>query len=56
MPFDPQPQLKGELVVLRPLREADYDDLYAVARDPLIWEQLFVVEHAGRHGRRLHQP
>lgn len=39
MPFDPQPQLKGELVVLRPLREADYDDLYEVARDPLIWEQ-----------------
>lgn len=39
MPFDPQPQLKGELVVLRPLRESDYDDLYEVARDPLIWEQ-----------------
>ena len=39
MPFDYQPVLKGELVELRPLRSADYDDLYAVAADPLIWEQ-----------------
>jgi len=39
VPFDYQPTLKGELVELRPLRPADYDDLYAVARDPLIWEQ-----------------
>ena len=29
----------GELVELRPLRSEDYDDLYAVAADPLIWEQ-----------------
>jgi RimJ/RimL family protein N-acetyltransferase len=31
--------LKGELVELRPLRADDWDDLYAVASDPLIWEQ-----------------
>jgi RimJ/RimL family protein N-acetyltransferase len=37
--FDPQPTLAGELVVLRPLRPADFDALYAVARDPLVWEQ-----------------
>jgi RimJ/RimL family protein N-acetyltransferase len=37
--FDYQPVLKGELIELRPLRSADYDDLYAVAADPLIWEQ-----------------
>src|SRR5690606_6216362 len=37
--FDPQPTLAGELVRVRPLREADYDALYAVASDPLIWEQ-----------------
>lgn len=37
--FDGQPTLKGELVELRPLRPDDYDDLYAVASDPLIWEQ-----------------
>jgi N-acetyltransferase len=37
--FDLQPILKGELVRLRPLRPEDWDDLYAVASDPLIWEQ-----------------
>lgn len=39
MSFDYQPVLEGELVELRPLRADDYDDLYAVAADPLIWEQ-----------------
>jgi N-acetyltransferase len=37
--FDSQPVLRGELVELRPLRPEDYDGLYAVAADPLIWEQ-----------------
>jgi RimJ/RimL family protein N-acetyltransferase len=37
--FDYQPVLKGALVELRPLRLEDHDDLYAVAADPLIWEQ-----------------
>jgi N-acetyltransferase len=39
MPFDLQPILKGDLVYLRPLRAEDFGDLYAVASDPLIWEQ-----------------
>ena len=39
MSFDYQPVLTGDLVELRPLRSEDYDDLYAVAADPLIWEQ-----------------
>ncbi|MCX4583629.1 GNAT family N-acetyltransferase [Streptomyces sp. NBC_01481] len=39
MLFDVQPCLKGELVELRPLRAEDYADLYAVAADPLVWEQ-----------------
>jgi len=39
MPFDLQPTLKGELLHLRPLRPEDFHDLYAVASDPLIWEQ-----------------
>jgi RimJ/RimL family protein N-acetyltransferase len=39
MPFEPQPTLKGRLVELRPLRPDDFDALYAVASDPLIWEQ-----------------
>src|SRR6478672_4073408 len=39
MSFDLQPYLKGELVELRPLTPGDWDDLFAVASDPLIWEQ-----------------
>jgi RimJ/RimL family protein N-acetyltransferase len=37
--FDLQPHLKGELIELRPLTSEDWDDLFAVASDPLIWEQ-----------------
>jgi N-acetyltransferase len=39
MPFDFQPVLKGELLELRPLRPEDFNDLFAVAADPRIWEQ-----------------
>jgi RimJ/RimL family protein N-acetyltransferase len=39
MPPDLQPTLEGELVKLRPLTADDLRDLYAVASDPLIWEQ-----------------
>ena len=39
MPFDLQPHLEGNLLRLRPLRAEDWDQLYAVASDPLIWEQ-----------------
>jgi RimJ/RimL family protein N-acetyltransferase len=39
MPFDLQPVLKGELLELRPLLAEDFDALFAVASDPLIWEQ-----------------
>jgi RimJ/RimL family protein N-acetyltransferase len=31
--------LKGDLLELRPLRAEDFEELYAVAADPLIWEQ-----------------
>ncbi len=39
MPFELQPVLNGEFIELRPLRSEDWDDLFAVASDPLIWEQ-----------------
>jgi RimJ/RimL family protein N-acetyltransferase len=39
MSFDLQPHLKGALIELRPLKLEDWDDLFAVASDPLIWEQ-----------------
>ncbi len=34
-----QPVLEGEHVRLRPLRPDDWEALFAVASDPLIWEQ-----------------
>ena len=37
--FELQPLLEGELLTLRPLRPDDFDALFAVAADPLIWEQ-----------------
>ena len=39
VPFELQPVLTGELVTLRPMREEDFPALFAVASDPLIWEQ-----------------
>jgi RimJ/RimL family protein N-acetyltransferase len=39
MSLDLQPHLTGQLLELRPLRWDDFDALYTVARDPLIWEQ-----------------
>jgi len=37
--FDLQPYLRGELIDLRPLKPKDWDNLFDVASDPLIWEQ-----------------
>lgn len=37
--FDRQPTLVGELLELRPLRASDFEALFRVAADPLIWEQ-----------------
>jgi len=39
VPFDAQPVLIGELLELRPLRAHDFEELFRVASDPLIWEQ-----------------
>ena len=39
MSFDLQPTLVDALVRLRPLQASDFPALYAVASDPLIWEQ-----------------
>jgi RimJ/RimL family protein N-acetyltransferase len=35
---DLQPTLEGTLVTLRPLRPQDWQPMFAVASDPLIWE------------------
>lgn len=34
-----QPTLENDLIILRPLSENDFEKLYEVAKDPLIWEQ-----------------
>jgi N-acetyltransferase len=39
MSFDLQPNLKGKLIELRPIRPEDWSELFAVASDPQIWEQ-----------------
>jgi RimJ/RimL family protein N-acetyltransferase len=39
VPFELQPTLTGERLVLRPLRPDDWDALYLAASDPLIWAQ-----------------
>lgn len=53
MRFDLQPVLKGKLVELRPLRADDLDELYAVARDPLIWEQHPVKNRSEPEGFKV---
>src|SRR6266853_51072 len=37
--FELQPRLTGELLEVRPLRPEDWERLFAVASDPLIWQQ-----------------
>jgi RimJ/RimL family protein N-acetyltransferase len=37
--FDLQPTLVGQSISLRPVKEGDFEALFAVASDPLIWEQ-----------------
>src|SRR6266853_5232907 len=37
--FELQPRLTGELLEVRPLKREDWEGLFAVASDPLIWEQ-----------------
>ncbi|WP_018252670.1 GNAT family N-acetyltransferase [Salinispora mooreana] len=39
MPFELQPVLTDDLLTVRPLRPADFDELFTVAADPLLWEQ-----------------
>src|SRR6266404_264288 len=44
--FELQPRLVGDLIEVRPLRPDDWESLFAVASDPLIWEQH---PASGRH-------
>ena len=39
LPFAHQPVLETDTILLLPLQESDFAELYAVAADPKIWEQ-----------------
>lgn len=39
MNFELQPTITNELIKISPLKKEDFNDLYKVASDPLIWEQ-----------------
>lgn len=39
MEFNLQPTLENDLIKIVPLQDEDFEKLYAVASDPLIWEQ-----------------
>jgi RimJ/RimL family protein N-acetyltransferase len=46
--FDFEPVLEGSIVRLRPMRANEFESLYAVASDPLIWAQHPAKERAQR--------
>ena len=50
MPFDRQPTLQGVLVNVRPLHREDHAAMFAVASDPLIWEQHPVKTRSEEEG------
>ncbi|MBC7688636.1 MAG: GNAT family N-acetyltransferase [Aquabacterium sp.] len=39
MQYNPQPTIQNEFVKIQPLTKDDFETLFAVASDPLIWEQ-----------------
>jgi RimJ/RimL family protein N-acetyltransferase len=45
-----QPILENDLVLLRPLEQADRSALYALASDPLVWEQHPAKERSTPEG------
>jgi N-acetyltransferase len=51
--FDYQPTLRGELLLLRPLRPEDFGPLHAAAADPAIWEQHQIKD---RHREEVFRP
>lgn len=50
MTLDRQPALESELLLVRPLRRDDFDALWAISSDPLLWEQHPAKERAERAG------
>jgi len=49
-----QPLLENDLLILRPLKAEDFDALFKVASDPLIWEQHPAKNRATKEGFELY--
>lgn len=45
-----KPTLQSELVLIRPLVDTDFDNLFAISSDPLLWEQHPAKERATLEG------
>lgn len=50
MTFNLQPTLENDLLILRPLQEDDFENLFKVASDPLIWELHPAKERSTKEG------
>jgi len=50
MPFDLQPRIENRWIKIEPLDRGDFEALYSVASDPLIWEQH---PNKNRHEREV---
>lgn len=50
MNFELQPTLSNDLLLVRPLVPQDFDALYAISSDPLLWEQHPNKERSQRDG------
>jgi RimJ/RimL family protein N-acetyltransferase len=50
MNFNRQPTLENDLLILQPLTAEDFDQLFKVASDPLIWEQHPAKERSTKAG------
>lgn len=50
MTLDRQPTLASELLLVRPLGQSDFEALWAISSDPLLWEQHPAKERAERAG------
>ncbi|NNJ73502.1 MAG: GNAT family N-acetyltransferase [Enterobacterales bacterium] len=47
--FQPQQKLRGKRLMLRPLDTSDFDALFTVANDPLLWQQHPQSDRFKRH-------
>jgi N-acetyltransferase len=54
MPFNLQPTLENDLLLLLPMQEDDFEPLFKVASDPLIWEQHPAKERRHREGFKVY--